>query len=172
MNIEAFKAGSLPEKPHPADVKRAAGKGGISIRTLVRVRQIYREERVVLLHCRTQEQRPLPPDREFESGQEARPFMVEALGTGQHVVDIAVAIEHTERLALLQNLDAVVGHRRRGEDVKLVIPADDVVHCGFLRLCRTCGSSSPPPGRSQEARFQSRQDPIEDRTVPLSTRRR
>ena len=128
MDAEALKADALPEKARPAQMQLATGQRRAAIGRHVGIGQIDREERVVLLHRRAQQQRALRSDRQLEAGQEARPFVVEALGARQDGVDVAVPVEHGEGFALFEHLHPVVGERGRREDVKLIVPANDVVH--------------------------------------------
>jgi hypothetical protein len=52
-----------------------------------------------------------------------RPLLAEPDG-----LDVAVAVEHGERVAVLQDSSTVVGEAGGREDVVAIVKADDVVH--------------------------------------------
>jgi hypothetical protein len=77
------------------------GQGGI--------RQIDAQQDVLFFNCRAEQQWPLSIDGQLEPRQKASASVVEALGTCSDGKDVAVSVKHTERVALLQNFNVVIG---------------------------------------------------------------
>jgi hypothetical protein len=128
VNAYALVARAIPEKPGPAEMEGASRHEFVSIGGEVRVGEVDREECVILLHGGTEEKGPVCSERELKLGKKTRAIMIEALRARNDLVDVTVAIEDGERLSMFQHFNAVLGQRRRREDVELIVPADDLAH--------------------------------------------
>src|SRR5207244_13101329 len=125
---KTLEAAALPQEPRPRQVQPSARDLYLSLIGHVWIREIDVEQDVVFLDRRAEQQRPLPIDGQLESGQKTSPFVVEALRTHSKRMDVAVSIEQAERLALLQNLDVVIGQRGGGNNVVFIILPIDIFH--------------------------------------------
>jgi hypothetical protein len=85
---------------------RATRYGLLSVKYQIWVGEVDRKEGIVLFHGGTEEHRTLCLHQQFESRQEARPFMIETLRAREHLVNIPVPIKHREGLALFQHFRA------------------------------------------------------------------
>src|SRR5262245_48865481 len=128
VNADALVARSIPEKPGAADMEGASRHEVLTIGGEVRIGEVNREERVILLHRRTEQKGSVCSEREFKLGKKACPLMIEALRTRNDLMDVTVAIEDGERLTMFQHFHAVLGQRRGREDIELIVPADDLAH--------------------------------------------
>jgi hypothetical protein len=92
-------------------MQRSAHYFHLSLMSYVWIREIYVEQDIVFLDRRAKHQRPLPVNGQFETGQKTGPLVVEALRARSKRMDVAVSIEHTKRVALVQDLDVFIGQR-------------------------------------------------------------
>ena len=114
---------------------------------IIGVREVDGEQGVVVLDRRAQDQRPLASELELEAREEAGVLVVEAELAEPHRGDVAEAIEHRERVAVLEHPRAVVDAGRAGEDVEPVLDPDEVLealagHPTRDRSSRPCANRS------------------------------
>ena len=121
-------AAAAPEEFPAEDVERAARQHETPARVDVGVREIDGEQRVVALDGRAQQQRAGVAQAQLEARQKTRSGVVEALLALPDRVDVAVAIEHREGVAVLEDARAIVDPRGGREHVEAVTDPDDVVH--------------------------------------------
>lgn len=86
------------------------------------------QQAVVLLERRVQQHRPLAVDAQFEVREIAGAVVVDAEVAGAVGMDVAVAIEHRERVAVLEHARAVARPRGRREHVPAVADLEDFLH--------------------------------------------
>src|SRR6478752_2618208 len=128
VDADALVARPIPEKPCAAEMDGASWHEFLSIGSQIRIGEVDREERVIFLDRHTEEKRPVCSERELKLRKKTRALMIEPLRSWHDLVDITVAIEDGECLAVLQHFHAVFSQRRRREDVELIVPADDFAH--------------------------------------------
>jgi hypothetical protein len=137
MNADAFVTCAIPEKSGAAEMQGASRHEVLSIGGKIGVREVDREKRVILLQSGTEQKGSVCSERQLTLGKKTRAFMIEALWTRNDLMDVTVTVEDGERLSVLQHFYAGRGQRRRGEDVELIVPADDLAH---ERVSRNIGA--------------------------------
>jgi hypothetical protein len=148
-HTDPLVADALPEKAHPEKVQRVARQDhAVSVRD-VGIGQVDDEDGALLAHRGTQKKRPVRIQAELKAAQEPCPLVVEALLALSDGSDVAVEAEDGERVAVLEDLGAVVHPRRGRQDVVLVLDADDLFH-------RAIGARPHVPARSPEGRASAR----------------
>ena len=83
----------------------------------VGVGQIDREQQVVFLHGRAEEQGPASFQAEQQAGKETSAFMIDAFLTETDGLDVAKMVEDGKGIAVLEDQAFFVRRGRRGEDV-------------------------------------------------------
>src|SRR5262249_41237479 len=91
------------------------------------IREVDGEHGVVLVHRRAQKEGAVASESEPGARQIARALVIETQLTEPHRSHLAEAVEHGEGLALLEHPRAVVDARRAGENVELLLEADDIL---------------------------------------------
>ena len=144
-DAQALVAAAPPQELRAEHVQRPARQHELPRLVLEVGRgEIDGQEIVLLLHRRRQQQRPPPADAQLQPRQEAGAVVVDALLAQADRLDVAEAVEHRERLVVLEHARAIVGTRRRRLDVVLLVEADDLV-VRRRPECRHGGYSIPTP---------------------------
>ncbi len=127
-HAQPLVTGAVPQELGAEHVQRTALDADLpGARLEIRVGQIDGEQVVLFLHRRRQQHRTPPAQTQLQPRQEPRPVVVDALLARPHRLHVAEAIEHRERLAVLEHARAVVGARRRRLDVEMLVQTDDLV---------------------------------------------
>ena len=125
---QSFVAHPFPEEGAAKDMQLAARQRERAARLLeIGVRQIDREEIVLFLHRRAEQQRATPADPQLQPREEPGVVEVDPLLAEPHRLHVAMAIEHREHPAVLEHARPVVGARRGRLDVELVVVAQHLV---------------------------------------------
>jgi hypothetical protein len=107
---QALVADPVPEEGAPKDVQLAPGQRERAARLLeVGIRQIDSEEIVFLFDRRAEQQRAASSDPQLQPREEPGVIEVDALLAEAYRLHIAVAIEHREHPAVLEDARAIVG---------------------------------------------------------------
>ena len=121
-------ADPVPEEGAAKEVQLAPGQRERTARLLeIGVRQIDGQEIVLLLHRRAEQQRAAPAHPQLQPRKKPRVVEVDPLLAEPHRLHVAVAIEHREHPAVLEDPRPVVGARGGGLDVELVVVAQHLV---------------------------------------------
>ena len=125
LQTQGLIADSVPEKLGTEEMQRSARHDHLSVLRDIRIGEVHRQQPVVFAYGRTQEQWPVIADLQCQMREKARSVVVETLSGG---LNVAVAIEDTERFALFQHAGPLIGLRRAGEDIELVFDLNDAIH--------------------------------------------
>jgi hypothetical protein len=93
----------------------------------VRVREVDREQCVVVADRGAQQQRPGVAEAQLEPREKPGPLVINALFPEADGAAVAVAVEDGERLAVLEDAHAVLGGGGGRQNVVLVFDLDNVV---------------------------------------------
>jgi hypothetical protein len=111
---------------------------------------VHDQQAVVPPDHGAEQQRALPVDLEFPVGEIAGALVIKpllgqgALPVGVGLEDVAVAVEDTEGIALLEHAGGLLGFRTGGDDVPLVVGGLGVGHGKSSRESKL-GESVPRP---------------------------
>ena len=118
---------AVPQCPGSEDVQRTARDDHAIALHDVRVGQIDSENRVVFADGGAQEQGTAPAEQQLESGQESRSRVIETLLALLERQDVAVQIEHAERVAVLEHAVRAPAVAL-GDDREVFVQADHFSH--------------------------------------------
>ena len=132
MHANLVVARAAPQEAGTENVHRVARQDQLAVHAVVGVRQINRQQQIVLANRRAQKQRAAVIDQQPQSAQKTRPFVIDPLLSEPGMFNIAGAIENGKTLALLQNPNFVRGRRRR-DNIIVISQTDNVIHfaCSF-----------------------------------------
>ncbi len=126
---DALVTRAVPQEARPKQVHNVARKHHIGLAERhVRIGEIRAEQLVVFLDARAEQQRPHAVQPQPESGHVTGAFVIQALLAGAKDADVAVQVEHRERVAVLKDCRALANARRSGQDVELVLDLNHVFH--------------------------------------------
>src|SRR5512141_2370536 len=128
VHSKALEAAALPQEPSPRQVQRSTRNIYLSFTGHVGIREIDVEQDVGFFDHRTEQQRPFPINGQFETGQKTGPFVVKAFRARTKGMDVTTSIEQAECVAMLQNLNVIIGQRGGSNNAVLIITPIDVVH--------------------------------------------
>jgi hypothetical protein len=134
-DLHVFVIGRLPQELGTEHVQRAVRDLRLVGRLQVRVHQVDGEHDVVFAHGRAEQQQRLLIDAQPERREEARALVVQTVRAAHPgAADVAVAIEHGERVALLEYARAGQRERRHRQDLVAVLDVtlDHADPCGFV----------------------------------------
>ena len=139
-----------------ADVQRAA-RTPLVVLGDVGVRQVDREQRVVLADVELSSSGRSCRQAQQQAGQEARPLVVEPLLAEADRLDVAVAVEDGERVAVLEHAVAARRPARRSaEDVVAILDFQDARPRSWPAAgsgrCRACAQPCRIVGASRQRR--------------------
>src|SRR4051812_49357041 len=103
-----------------------SGSEDLPVFAYVRVGEIGTKEDVVLLYGRTEQKRTLHSKAKRPAGEVAGSLMIEALLSPAYRLQVAIAIEDREGVAMLKHPNAVVHDRGGRRNIKLVFNANDL----------------------------------------------
>src|SRR5579859_2143689 len=109
-------------------MKRVPSQRDESILGDIRIREIHREHRELLLDGGTQEERLTTLKPQFESAQVSGAFVVEPLFAVANRQDVPFGFEDAEVFTMLEDSDAVIEPRTCGHDVVLIVDLNYLVH--------------------------------------------
>ncbi len=117
LDRQFLVAYAVPQKNASCYVKRTH-RQLVKIRAAqIRVGERDRQLVIVVPDCRTQEKRTGAVDVEHQAGHEARSVVIDALFVSCDGLDVAVVIEHSERVTMLQNANKSIRQARIGTHV-------------------------------------------------------
>ena len=97
--------GSVAQEENGAnDVHRVFRQHQMVLEIGIRVCEVDGEQRAVVAHVRSQRQRLRAIEQEFQVREESRVAMKQAVRPAGRGADVAVAIEHDERIVVFQNV--------------------------------------------------------------------
>ena len=103
---QALEAALVPEELRPPQMHRVVRQDQLPVAIEVGVREIADEGRVVVPQRRRQEDRPAPLYEEIEMGEVARVLVIEPIDTAFGRNDVALLVEHGERIPVLERARA------------------------------------------------------------------
>jgi hypothetical protein len=100
---QALVGAARPDELRPDEMDRVLRDVQAAARVEeVGISQIGGQERVVVLDDRAEQQGPAVIDQQLQAGQETHVLVIETLGAAFPRHDVAVVVEHAERVAVLQ----------------------------------------------------------------------
>ena len=123
---------AVPQEQRAEGVDRAARNDAVAADRDVGIGEVDGDEGVVLLHRRGQQQRPLVAKVELVVGQHAGPAMINPLLAAADRAGVAIAVEHRERVAVLQRQGPHRHPWAGGQDIGVAHEFDDVAHAAVL----------------------------------------
>src|SRR3984957_9408799 len=115
---EPLIARARPEKLRADDLYRVSRKLEFAAREKIGVGQIRCEQRIVVLDIGAEQERPLSVDQDAQIGKVAGVLVKEAFGIAAAGGDVAVMVEHGERIVVLEGSRATLQYGSRCRDVE------------------------------------------------------
>ena len=115
---DAFMVGTIPEEFGAAHMQGFTRQHDLAILVDVRIGEVHVEDHIVILHCRGQQQRPLPVYQEFQQREMPHVIVENAAGAEAGMRYIAQRVEQAEAVAMLERTRPALRYGLRGLDVK------------------------------------------------------
>ena len=132
IDLQALVTRPVPEELGAEDVQRAAGHGQLPVGGEIGVTEVDRKKGIVILHGRTEEQGAVSPQLQRAPREEPHPLMLDPLFAWAKRSNIAVAVEHGKRFAMLEHPGTIISQGGGGQGVVLIFHTNDVVQRSLL----------------------------------------